>query len=215
MSGANGGGIIIIKSPVINNTGFKINAKGADVINCSLSPIDLCHDGSGGGGGGGAVLIESNNFTSSTLVDVSGGKGGDLVIYHLPNASRIGPGGGGGAGVFWTNSPSIPANINVIKNGGKNGVIIQDANDPYGATPGQDGIDLAPVSVEQGKPLQGGALIMRAAPAPFLFDHEQVGKLPDQSHRRHDAAGEEMLPHPVFRIAPVVISGPVAVGEDV
>ncbi|MEO9005195.1 MAG: LamG-like jellyroll fold domain-containing protein, partial [Ginsengibacter sp.] len=141
-NGANGGGVIIIRSPVINNTGFKINAKGADIINCSLSPIDLCYDGSGGGGGGGSVLIESNNFTSSTSVDISGGKGGDLVVYQLPNATHIGPGGGGGAGVFWTNSPSAPANITVIKDGGKNGVIIQDADNPYGATPGQDGISL-------------------------------------------------------------------------
>lgn len=142
MNGANGGGIIIIRSPMINNSGFKINAKGADIINCNLSPIDLCHDGSGGGGGGGSVLIESNDFTSSTPVDVSGGKGGDLVIYRPPNGTHIGPGGGGGAGVFWTNSASTPANINVIKNGGKNGVIIPDANNPYGTTPGQDGLSL-------------------------------------------------------------------------
>lgn len=100
MNGANGGGIVFIKSPVINNTGFKIIAKGGDIVNCSLSPIDLCHDGNGGGGGGGAVLIESNNISSPTNVDVSGGKGGDLVVYFQPNATHIGPGGGGGAGVF-------------------------------------------------------------------------------------------------------------------
>src|SRR5665647_275988 len=142
MNGANGGGIIIIKSPVINNGGFKINAKGADISNCNLSPIDLCHDGNGGGGGGGTVLIESNNFSSPTEIDISGGKGGDLVVYFLPNASKIGPGGGGGAGVFWTNNSSLPANINVVNFGGKNGVIIPDGNIPYGTTPGQPGQNL-------------------------------------------------------------------------
>ena len=59
MNGGNGGGIIIIKSPVINAGSFKIIAKGGDAPQCNLSPIGLCHDGSGGGGGAGAVLIEN------------------------------------------------------------------------------------------------------------------------------------------------------------
>ncbi len=142
MNGANGGGIVIIKSPKIISANNKIVARGADIINCALSPIDLCHDANGGGGGGGSVLIESTTITNNITVDVSGGKGGDLVIFYLPNASRIGPGGGGGGGVFWINSASISPNITVIKNGGKNGVIIADANNAYGTTPGQDGIDV-------------------------------------------------------------------------
>ncbi|MEO8860549.1 MAG: gliding motility-associated C-terminal domain-containing protein [Ginsengibacter sp.] len=142
MNGANGGGIVIIKSPVINNAGFKIIAKGADIINCALSSIDLCHDGNGGGGGGGAVLLETNNINNATSVDISGGKGGDLVVFFQPNATHIGPGGGGGAGVFWSNSANVPANILMNKTGGINGVIIPDGNNPYGTTPGQDGINL-------------------------------------------------------------------------
>ncbi|MEO8111869.1 MAG: LamG-like jellyroll fold domain-containing protein, partial [Ginsengibacter sp.] len=139
MNGANGGGIVIIKSPVFNNNGFKINAKGDDVPNCTLSPAIICHDGNGGGGGGGTVLLESNSVTSATDVNVSGGKGGDLIFYDVNLGSRIGPGGGGGAGVFWSNNSSLPTNINVINAGGINGVIIPDNNNPYGTTPGQAG----------------------------------------------------------------------------
>ena len=179
MNGANGGGIVIIKSPVINNGGFKINAKGADISNCNLSPIDLCHDGNGGGGGGGTVLIESNNFSSPTDIDISGGKGGDLVVYFLPNASKIGPGGGGGAGVFWTNNSSLPANINVVNFGGKNGVIIPDGNIPYGTTPGQPGQNLfnlkIPIDTILFKPNIDSVRIKDSATSCASFDFNGLG----------------------------------------
>ena len=142
MNGGNGGGIIIILSPVINSNGYNIIAKGGDAPQCNLSPVDLCHDGSGGGGGGGSVLIENSNLIANTNVDIRGGKGGDLIVYFLPNATRIGPGAGGGAGIFWSNNISLPSNIIVNKTGGINGVIIPNGNDPYGATPGQDGLSL-------------------------------------------------------------------------
>jgi gliding motility-associated-like protein len=143
MNGGNGGGIIIIKSPVIDAGSFKITAKGGNALQCNLSPIELCHDGSGGGGGGGAVLIDNSNLVTSTVVDVSGGKGGDLVIYNPPaGAGKIGPGGGGGAGIFWSNNGTLPLNIMVNKTGGVNGVIVQNGNDPYGTTPGQAGSNL-------------------------------------------------------------------------
>lgn len=147
MNGGNGGGIIIIQSPILNSNGYSINARGGDAPQCDLSPIDLCHDGSGGGGGAGTVLIESNNITNTTAVDVSGGKGGDLVIYNPPGASRIGPGGGGGAGVTWFNNAAVPSNIVVNNNGGINGVIILDNNNPYGTTPGQPGINLSNLKI--------------------------------------------------------------------
>ena len=142
MNGGNGGGIIIINSPVINSGSFKIIAKGGDAPQCNLSPIDLCHDGSGGGGGAGTVLIENTNLITNTNIDIQGGKGGDLVIYNPPGASKIGPGAGGGAGVLWLNNNSLPANIVVNKTGGINGVIVANGNDPYGTTPGQDGLNL-------------------------------------------------------------------------
>ena len=142
MNGGNGGGIIIIKSPIINSGGFKIIAKGGDAPQCNLIPITLCHDASGGGGGAGTVLIENATIIQPTTVDIRGGKGGDLVIYNPPGASKIGPGAGGGAGVVWLNNASLPLNIVVNNAGGINGVIVPNANDPYGTTPGQDGINL-------------------------------------------------------------------------
>jgi hypothetical protein len=142
MNGGNGGGIIIIKSPVINAGTYKIIAKGGDASQCDLSPIDLCHDGSGGGGAAGTVLIENSNLITNTNIDIRGGKGGDLIIYNPPGATKIGPGGGGGAGIFWSNKNALPANILINKTGGINGVIVPNGNDPYGTTPGQDGSTL-------------------------------------------------------------------------
>ncbi|MEP6926138.1 MAG: gliding motility-associated C-terminal domain-containing protein, partial [Ginsengibacter sp.] len=143
MNGGNGAGIIIIKSSVIIDTsGYQIIAKGDEAPQCNLSPVDLCHDGSGGGGGGGTVLIENSKLISSITIDISGGKGGDLIVYATPNATRTGPGGGGGAGIFWSNNISLPSNIIVNKTGGINGVIIPKGNEPYGTTPGQDGVNM-------------------------------------------------------------------------
>ena len=56
---------------------------------------------------------------------------------------------------------------------------------------------------------------MRAAPAPFLLDREQVGILADQMMARHHAAGEEMLRDPVLAIGAVKQIGAGPVSEDV
>ncbi|HMK26061.1 MAG TPA: PKD domain-containing protein, partial [Chitinophagaceae bacterium] len=143
MEGGNGGGIIIIRSKVITPNGFKISSNGDNARQCSFSNFSDCHDGSGGGGGGGTILIQNNNYLATTQIDAKGGKGGDLIIYNAPaGADKIGPGGGGSGGVIWFNSASNPANTSSGLNFGANGVIIPNANDPWGATPGQSGISL-------------------------------------------------------------------------
>ena len=53
-------------------------------------------EGDGGGGGGGTILVDAKNFIGNTLINVSGGKGADLVIYNTFGGGRVGPGGGGG-----------------------------------------------------------------------------------------------------------------------
>jgi hypothetical protein len=53
---------------------------------------------------------------------------------------------------------------------------------------------------------------MRAAPAPFLLDLEQIGILPDQMMARHHAAGEEMLRDPVLAVGAVKAIGARAMG---
>src|SRR5262245_61949359 len=79
----------------------------------------------------------------------------------------------------------------------------------------QHGFDLVPMRIEIGEPVERGALIMRAAPAPFLLDFEQVGILPDQVMARHHAAGEEMLGDPVIPVSAVEQVSASAMSEDV
>src|ERR1700689_3901384 len=76
----------------------------------------------------------------------------------------------------------------------------------------QDAFDLGAVGIEIGKPVQRRAPVMLAAPAPFLFDLEQIGILPDQMMARHDAAGEKMLRDPVFLVVAVEQIGAGAMG---
>ena len=79
----------------------------------------------------------------------------------------------------------------------------------------KDGFDLVAVGIETAEPVQRGALIMRAAPAPFLLDLEQIGILPDQMMARHHPAAEEMLRDPVLAVGAVEQIGAGAMGEDV
>jgi hypothetical protein len=75
-------------------------------------------------------------------------------------------------------------------------------------------LDLAAMCVEVLQPIQRGALIIHAAPAPFLFDPEQIGILPDQMTARHHAGGKETLRDPVLAIGAIEQIGTGAVGED-
>src|SRR5271168_5071031 len=67
----------------------------------------------------------------------------------------------------------------------------------------KNALDLVALRIEIAEPVERGALVMRPAPAPFLFDLEQIGVLPDQMMARHHAPGEEVLRDPVFLIGPV------------
>ncbi len=75
--------------------------------------------------------------------------------------------------------------------------------------------DLVALRIEIGEPVERGALIVRAAPAPFLLDLEQIGILPDQMMARHHPAGEEMLRDPVLSVGAIEQIGAGTVGEDV
>ena len=147
--------------------------------NCSLSPIDNCHDGNGAGGGGGAVLLESSVISNPTTIDISGGKGGDLVVFFQPNATHIGPGGGGGAGVFLTKGAAVPANIVVNNSGGINGVIIPDGNNPYGTTPGDAGVNVfnlkTPIDTILFKPNIDSVRIKDSETSCSTFDFKGLG----------------------------------------
>src|SRR5437899_8295269 len=75
----------------------------------------------------------------------------------------------------------------------------------------QHTLDLVAMPVEIGEPVERGALVMRAAPAPFLLHLEDAGILPDQVMTRHHPAGEEMLRDPVFAVGAIEQIGAGAV----
>lgn len=131
--GASGGGIVLLRTCNIINTGT-INANGATAPNSG-------RDGAGGGGAGGTVLVTNlvKGITGLTI-NANGGNGGSAWILQNgtvtatgPSNNRHGPGGGGGGGAILT-SGSPGASVN----GGVRGVTTM-AGDPYGATSGGPG----------------------------------------------------------------------------
>src|SRR6202035_1877407 len=78
----------------------------------------------------------------------------------------------------------------------------------------KDAFDLVAVGVEIAEPVERGALIMGAAPAPFLLDLEQINILPDQMVARRHPAGEEMLCDPVLAVGAIEQIGARTMGED-
>ena len=141
MNGGNGGGIAIIISNSLTNNGHKIISNGTDAQTCNNN-TNICHDGSGGGGAAGSVLMQSNSYINNLTVETKGGNGGNLVIYNLFGAGRIGPGGGGGGGAIWLSQNALPSTIITNSSGGLNGTILQDNNNTWGATQGQNGSTL-------------------------------------------------------------------------
>src|ERR1700692_362305 len=78
----------------------------------------------------------------------------------------------------------------------------------------KDAFDLVAMGVEIAKPVERGALIMGAAPAPFLLDLEQINILPDQMVARHHPAGEEMLCDPVLAVGAIEQIGADSGGKN-
>lgn len=109
VSGADGGGIIIIMANVIEGNGNAIRANGD-------SPAAVFGDGGSGGGAGGAILFEVGSFGSTGLtVEANGGDGGNTG----QGSNCPGPGGGGSGGVVWVSGPLLPSMPSV--NGGAAG----------------------------------------------------------------------------------------------
>ncbi|MBE9208592.1 isopeptide-forming domain-containing fimbrial protein [Nostoc sp. LEGE 06077] len=135
-SGANGGGMVLIRTASVSGSGT-INANGA-------TAFDVRQDGTGGGGAGGSVVVRSaNNNLAGLTVNARGGNGGNVKYSNAnePFDGAHGPGGGGGGGVVFTSSG---ASVNVT--GGQSGTAKDpiDPVDPYfGATAGVGGINQA------------------------------------------------------------------------
>ncbi len=136
-SGGNGGGIIIILSDKIKSNSFLIKANGNPGLVCVNSN---CHDGMGGGGAGGTVLLGINQYIDNTKTEAKGGNGANMTGTTIPAAGKIGPGGGGGGGGIFLSNAIFPVNLITNVTGGPGGVLTQDANNPYGTTPGSNGV---------------------------------------------------------------------------
>jgi uncharacterized repeat protein (TIGR01451 family) len=127
-SGAIGGGMVLIRAGETTGVGT-INADGG-------AGLEVGQDGAGGGGAGGTVLFLTEVGSLAGLtVSATGGAGGNSWLSRSREEDRHGPGGGGGGGVVFTSQ--APGVVDVA--GGVSGVST-DQRDPYGAEPGQDGV---------------------------------------------------------------------------
>ncbi len=140
-TGANGGGMVFIRTDAVTGTGT-ITARGAAGV-CTEN------DGGGGGGAGGAIVFVAGsgaaftggtgpNLTGLTLV-ATGGAGGspNNGPCAAPSANPHGPGGGGGGG-FVFHSDNVGAGPTVTVTGGANGLTAGSV--PHNATPGAAGL---------------------------------------------------------------------------
>lgn len=115
-AGANGGGIVLIKTGTLVTTGvcgISITANGNTAANAA-------NDGSGGGGAAGSIVMQVNTFsvtgTCPLSITANGGNGGNSVTA----GSVHGGGGGGGQGavIFAIPQPMTNVTTNTIPGAG-------------------------------------------------------------------------------------------------
>lgn len=138
MSGGRGGGIIIMNAKVFMPNGLPVSANGDSGRVCNFFESINCLEGMSGAGAGGTIVLNCIKIVSSSPFEIKGGNGADMKGAVVVGG-RLGPGGGGGGGVFFMNRNSLPPGFTVDNSGGKNGVIINDSNNPWGSTAGNDG----------------------------------------------------------------------------
>lgn len=144
-NGGRGGGIIILQAGFIKANTHSIKADGSNYQPANApDPLTDGHDGKGGGGAAGTVLASIDNYLDPVQVSVKGGKGGDITEYGL---ARIGPGGGGGGGTAWFKQNALPSNAIVTALAGPNGVNVNFSNDPWGSTPGSNGLSVFSLNI--------------------------------------------------------------------
>jgi len=139
--GANGGGIIIIRTPTLIGNGRRITANG-------MKPIaDATNDGAGGGGAGGTIFLYAPTILAGVFIEANGGAGGNVRTGALH-----GPGGGGGAGSFMYSNASPVSGLAFSVAGalsGRNVLQTSATNQSYLATRGDDGQSSWGVSIPQ------------------------------------------------------------------
>ena len=148
-----GGGIIILDVVSLIGNSFSIKSNGISLglaPNCPAATqfgAGGAYQGGGtggaGGGGGGQMLLNVKAFTSNTIIEAKGGKGGDgntAGIYHGGTGGA--GGGGGGIWVYGTSNSTntggqtvTVANTNISSAGNSAGATVgglsgSDTNNP-------------------------------------------------------------------------------------
>ena len=93
-AGGNGGGLIFIKTSVLEANGNTISTQG--LSNNTIG------DGAGGGGAGGTIILQTGITNGMPIINTSGGNGGNTTAT---SGACSGPGGGGAGGRILTNNP--------------------------------------------------------------------------------------------------------------
>ncbi|MET0244137.1 MAG: T9SS type A sorting domain-containing protein [Flavitalea sp.] len=140
LSGASGGGIILVRAGSFAGTGGSLQANGAAAIGLIGTGGAGQTDAAGGGGGGGTIIAVTRTSVANGLGGISasavGGRGGDAQLYY-----EHGPGGGGGGGVIIAtgtfSSSVITAGTSGLTRLTNN---TNPVSSPYGAANGSDGI---------------------------------------------------------------------------
>jgi uncharacterized repeat protein (TIGR01451 family) len=132
VSGASGGGVVMIRAGVLTGAGtFDVRGGAAND-----QPLN---DAAGGGAAGGSVVLVSPNWTSGAItVNAAGGRGGDSWL--VGGSAHSGGGGGGGGVVVRTGAAS--ADIAGGANGQTNTADSPPGGADHGAISGNAGVDV-------------------------------------------------------------------------
>ncbi|MES2763936.1 MAG: T9SS type A sorting domain-containing protein [Bacteroidota bacterium] len=132
--GANGGGIILVKTGTLVTTG---SCGGISITTNGATPTNAANDGAGGGGAGGSVILQINSYSISSTclltISANGGAGGSS---NAGSTGAHGGGGGGGQGVVIYSSAQPTANVVTTATSGTGGVSCSTCTGTLNGIPG-------------------------------------------------------------------------------
>ncbi len=140
-NGGLGGGIIYIKTNVLNPKNQKIISNG------ETPKTTAGGDGAGGGGAGGTIVLDLKSTITAPLLEAKGGAGGTVNNNDISRC--FGPGGGASGGAIYCN---FTTNNDVLIGGdaGKSLTGACGANNNNGALKGADGLRVSQIPIQQG-----------------------------------------------------------------
>ncbi len=143
-SGGRGGGIIVVRAPLI-----MVGANARAILGGEHAQ-DSREDGAGGGGSGGTLVLLADSINGLLPIDISGGNGGSVrgMIYHY------GPGGGGGGGIVAAQSQRLMLQTAISLGGGVGGYSMRvepPDTSAYGALEGMQGGSISGAMIPTGQ----------------------------------------------------------------